>query len=209
MSKRNLSRAVLFVVPCLALGLVSLRSPRAQDAPPKKPDTKKIAEMMARAKKYTQPGKHHKLLDRMVGKWNTETRIFFGGRSTPPEKGTAETTWLMKGRWLKTEAKGTMMGRPFQGFSMIGYDNFKMSYVMTSVSNMDTAMHRAEGDQDPRTKAVLLYGTLDEYLTGEHDKMVKTVLRFPSEDKMVMEIHDLPIGEKNTKVVEVTYTRRK
>ncbi len=53
------------------------------------------------------------------------------------------------------------------------------------------------------------YGTIDEYLTGEHDKMVKTVWRFISDDKMVLEIHDLPIGENNTKVVEITYTRKK
>ena len=73
---------------------------------------------------------------------------------------------------------------------------------------MDTAMSRAEGDLDPGGKVLLLYGTIDEYLTGEHDKMVKTVFRFLSPDKMIMEIHDLPIGEQNTKVVEVTYTRR-
>ena len=93
------------------------------------------------------------------------------------------------------------------GIVFISYDNFKMSYVVTTVSNMDTAMHTAEGDLDPNTNSLLMYGTLDEYLTGEHDKMVKTVLRFPSEDKIVMEIHDLPIGEANTKVVEFTYTR--
>ena len=33
------------------------------------------------------------------------------------------------------------------------------------------------------------------------------IFRFPSEDKMIMEIHDLPIGETNTMVVEITYTR--
>ena len=64
-----------------------------------------------------------------------------------------------------------------------------------------------EGDVDPKTSALLMYGTLDEYLTGEHDKMVKTVTRFLSADKIVMEIHDLAIGEDNTKVLEVTYTR--
>ena len=33
--------------------------------------------------------------------------------------------------------------------------------------------------------------------------------RFESPDRFVMEIHDLPIGEKNTKVVEIVYKRRK
>lgn len=30
---------------------------------------------------------------------------------------------------------------------------------------MDTAMHRAEGDLDPRGNALILYGTLDEERT--------------------------------------------
>jgi hypothetical protein len=89
----------------------------------------------------------------------------------------------------------------------MGYDNFKMSFVVTTVSSMDTAMNRSEGDLDPGGKALLLYGTLDEYLTGEHDKMVKTVFRFNSADEIVMAIHDLPIGENNTKVVEIKYSR--
>ena len=52
-----------------------------------------------------------------------------------------------------------------------------------------------------------VYGTIDEYLTGENDKAVKNVWRFPSDDRMILEVHDLAIGEENTKVVEVTFTR--
>jgi hypothetical protein len=43
-----------------------------------------------------------------------------------------------------------------------------------------------------------MYGTLDEYLTGEHDKMVKSVWRFVSDDEMRLEVHDLAIGESNS-----------
>jgi hypothetical protein len=109
---------------------------------------------------------------------------------------------------LKAEGKGKMMGRPIETFYLMGYDNFKMSYVVASISSMDTAMVHSEGDMDPSGKSLISYGTLDEYLTGEHDKMVKSVWRFLSADKMVLEIHDLPIGENNTKVIEITYTRQ-
>ncbi len=33
------------------------------------------------------------------------------------------------------------------------------------------------------------------------------VYRFNSDDEIVMEIHDLAIGENNTKVLEIKYTR--
>jgi hypothetical protein len=168
-----------------------------------------MAAMMAKAKKFTEPGKNHEILKKFLGKWDTETRIYFGGQATPPEKGTSECSWLMDGRWIKSDGTSKMMGKPLQTCTIMGYDNFKMSFVATSITSMDTAMVRTEGDMDPGGKVLILYGTLDEYLTGEHDKMVKAVWRFESEDKMVMEVHDLPIGENNTKVFDVTYTRRK
>jgi hypothetical protein len=52
-------------------------------------------------------------------------------------------------------------------------------------------------------------GTLDLYLTGEHDKLVKSVWRFVDADTLLLEVHDLPIGEVDTKVFEIKYTRAK
>lgn len=166
-----------------------------------------LAAMMERAKQYTEPGEHHRLLERFLGQWDTETRIFMGAQALAPSKGTSEFSWLMDGRWLQQRGSGSMMGRPLETFWIMGYDNFKMSYVATSVHTMDTSMIRSEGDLDPGGDVLIMYGTLDEYLTGEHDKMVKSVYRFLSEDEIVMELHDLPIGEKNTKVVEVRFKR--
>ena len=166
-----------------------------------------MAAAMAKAKRFTQPGDAHKVLERFVGKWNTEVRMFGMGKATPPERGTAEFSWLMPGRWLKMESSGTMMKLPTQAFMLLGYDNFKQSYVTTNISSLDTAMTHAEGDMDPSGKALISYGTLDEYLTGEHDKMVKYVWRFNAPNEMVLEVHDLPIGETNTKVVEITFRK--
>lgn len=186
------------LAPALAL--------RTQETQPAAAD---MAEMMKMAKRYTEPGPAHENLERFIGKWDMEMRMTMGGKTMSGENGSAEFSWLMEGRWLKNEAKGSLMGMPIESFSIMGYDNFKHSYVSTMVSTMDTAMHSNEGDMDPSGKALLLYGTIDEYLTGEHDKMVKTVWRFLSDNEMIMEVHDLPIGEKNTKVIEVVYTRQK
>lgn len=180
---------------------------RALQEPDQKQQLADHAAMMAKAKHFIEPGKNHKLLERLLGKWNTETRFFMGARPTPPEKGTAECAWLMKGRWLKLETSGTMMGRPSQVFMILGYDNFRHNYVTTAVSNLDTAMLHSEGHTDHAGKVLLTYGPLDEYLTGEVAKMVKYIWRFASDDKIVFEVHDLAIGEQNTKVVEVTFTK--
>lgn len=190
----------LVCAPCLVPS-------RPQDPQPQDPQAKAMQEMMGKARKYMQPGEHHQQLERFLGKWNTELRMTMMGKQSPPEHGTAEFSWLMPGRWLKMQSNGKMMNMPAQTFQLLGYDNFKQSFVMTSVNSLDTAMTHAEGDMDPSGKALLLYGTLDEYLTGEHDKMVKYVWRFPSDDQMVLEVHDLPIGEQNTKVLEFQFKR--
>ncbi|MEM7244967.1 MAG: DUF1579 family protein [Acidobacteriota bacterium] len=203
---RHLRRSLQLLLSAGALALALA----AHASEPASPDSSQaMAAMMAKMKKVTTPGPHHRFLERFVGTWNTETRITMGPKPGPAEKGIAETSWLMPGRWIQTKGTGRMMGRPLNTMTIMGYDNFKQSYVVTTVTDMDTAMNRSEGDIDPGGEVLLVYGTLDEYITGEHDKMVKTVYRFLSEDEFVMEIHDLPIGEKNTKVVEVRHVRRK
>lgn len=191
------------VIGCALLAILA-NAVGSQDSNPSD-----MAAIMERAQKFTQPGEHHAFLRRFLGSWDTELRFAMEGMNMPPETGSAEFSWLMEGRWLQQETEGTMFGKPTRWYSIIGYDNMKMSYVVTSVSSMDTAMNRAEGDLDPSGNSSITYGTIDEYLTGEHDKMVKTVWRFVSEDEMLMEVHDLPMGERKTKVVEVASTRRK
>ena len=192
------------LLPGFALGLLSaslLVPAFSQEGEPMD-----IAAMMAKAKKYTEPGPAHRSLERFLGSWETETVL--PGTGMDPEVGRATGRWLMEGRWIALEMEGTLMGSPIQSFQVLGYDNFKQSYVTSHVSTMDTAMTHSEGDMTPDGKSLLTYGTLDEYLTGEHDKMVKYAWRFENADRMVLEVHDLPIGEVGTKVVEVRMTRK-
>lgn len=189
----------------LALVPMTVQDPQdPQDPQQGKAD---MAAMMKRARRYTEPGEKHELLERFLGDWTSETRLFMGGRSTPATAGSMSCSWKHDGRWLECNAAGKLMGQPVESTTLLGYDNFKQSYVSVTVSTMDTAMNTVEGDLDPRTGALLMYGTIDEYLTGEHDKAVKVVWRFPSDDEMVMEVHDLAIGETDTKVIETRYRR--
>jgi hypothetical protein len=167
-----------------------------------------IDKALAGAKKYTAPGEHHKLLERFLGTWDSEARFAMSPPNAKPDKGTMTYSWLMEGRWLKGESNGTLMGLPVRTFTVMGYDNFKMSYVTSWVNSFDTADHR-RGATGSGRKTLISYGTLDEYLTGENDKMVKYVWRFVSDDEIHLEVHDLPIGENNAKVLDFTFKRHK
>lgn len=187
----------------LALTALVALGARTQDAAA---DPAAMAEAMARVQALTQPNEHHARLARFLGTWTMETRIV--GMDAPAEPGEVTFSWLMEGRFLQSRGTGTLMGMPIESFSLFGYDAFKQSYCVTAVDSMDTDMLRAEGDFTQDGETLICYGTLDEYLTGEHDKMVKYVWRFEGDDAFTVEIHDLPIGETGTMVIEQTYRRK-
>jgi len=169
-------------------------------------------KVMSLWKKWATTDEHHKELAWYLGKWDTETKITMGmgGQPPPPTKGTAEFKWIIEGRWLAEEAKSTLFGMPFQGFGILGFDRFKKKWVTTRVSNFDTAMLRFEGVVvDPTGKTRSLYCELDEYLTGEHDKMARGVYRKIDEDTFVYEAWDMTIGVDGQIVFEIAYKRKK
>jgi len=177
-----------------------------------------VAEMMAKAAKYTQPGPQHEFLGLLIGEWGVESRLTMGGAQGAPQAGTAVNRWEVDGRWLTSEWTGSLMGMEGEVHHVIGYDPMKMSYVWTSFSSFDNALNRAEGDRTLDGDGLILWGTLDEYLTGEHDKMVKYHYRFEGErddagawtsiDRYVLEVHDMLLPEGGTMVLEFTYTRK-
>lgn len=195
----------LAVLALPALGTAAEPTAGTKAAAPTEVDLKM---MMERAKQYTQPSEHHQLLKRFIGEWTTEMRFTMHGQTSAAERGSATGRWLIDGRWLVIQGSGTIMGMPSESFFLLGYDNFKMSYVGANVSSLDTALTTTEGDVDPATGSLISYGTLDEYLTGEHDKMVKSVWRFIDANTLRLEVHDLPIGETGTKVFEIEYRRK-
>jgi hypothetical protein len=156
------------------------------------------------------PGEAHKKLNNMVGSWETSTSMWMApGQPSEVTKGTAEMKWVLDGRFVLQEYHGEMMGRPMSGMGLTGYDNLNKKYVGVWMDNMGTAMSTMSGNFDRSEKVLTLYGTMDEPTTGEYGKYVKYVTRVLDKDKFVFEIHDLSLAEPNTKVVEVTYVRKK
>jgi len=162
------------------------------------------AEGMKRYQEACTPGAAHRKLEAFVGEWETSLTIQMGGQRSPASKGTASVRWLFPGRWLANEHKGQ-----FSGMLLLGFDNFKGRYVMSSVDTMETSLKTASGLWNRDETALSLHGTIDEPLTPEQDKPVKYVWRIVDKDHLVFEVHDLAIDPGDTKVIEVEYTRKK
>ena len=202
---------LLFAIAIAGALALSIGRTDAQDKA--KNEAKPAADMQEMMKKWTEfatPGEGHKLLEQFVGKWDVVTRMWMEGPGKPPNetKGSAETRWVLEGRFLLEEGSGNMMGMPYKSVNYLGFDNYKKKYVVSYLDSMGTAMYTGEGKFDPSNKVLTLFGKMDDCMMEERDKPVKYVTRIVSKDKRIFEIYD-EVGSPNEyKAVEITYTRK-
>lgn len=168
-------------------------------------------EMMKAWAAAGTPGEQHQWLERFVGTWDSVTRTWMpgpgGGESV--SKGTFIYRWLIPGLWQIGEFQGEMMGRPFQGFEVRGYDNQKKKHVGIWLDSTSTALLRMEGNLDPTGNTLILFGAGDDPVTGEQAKMMRFTTRMLDDDRFVFEIHDMTTGIEGFRMMEATYTRRR
>lgn len=172
-----------------------------------RPDAEK-EEMMKRMQAAATPGPAHQALNALVGNWKAEVKCWMEpGGPAEVSQATAKATWKFNGRFLEEEFHGQMMGKPFSGMSLMGFDNTKQTFNSLWVSDMQTAMFTSEGKGDSGNKVITLEGKSNCPATGQRDIPMKTVLRLISPDKHVLEMYDGSKGA-NAKTMEITYSRQ-
>ena len=164
-------------------------------------------EMLKKMEAAGAPGPAHKALEAFVGNWRAEVKCWHEPGAAPQvSQGTAKSNWTLNGRFLEGEFHGEMMGKPFTGRSLMGYDNTKQKFNSVWVSDMQTSMLTSEGKGENGNKVITLEGKADCPATGRKDVPMKQVFRVLSPDKHVFEMFD---GSKaNAKTMEITYSRQ-
>jgi hypothetical protein len=167
---------------------------------------------MARWMQTCKPSAAHERLKELIGEYDITMRMSMGPGLPPMEsKGTDSIVWFAEGKWLQSTFSIPMMGmpQPVKGLVVLGYDNFKERYVWSKIDGLQTTIQAAQGHFDQSGDNLILWGTIDEPMTPEQDKQVKYVYRGFGKDKFTLEVHDMMIGETNTKVIEIEYVRRR
>ena len=101
--------------------------------------------MMEAWMKAATPGEQHTMLASMAGEWKTTTTMYEMGQAAEPTEGSASFEVLMGGRVVKGVHSGMMMGMPFDGISMEGFDNVTGKYWSTWVDTMGTGLYVMHG----------------------------------------------------------------
>jgi len=174
--------SIALVVGLVVCGAAVAAGAHAIPPPPKpKEDTSAAAptqeQMMANWQKASTPGEQQKVLENFVGTWTAHVRMQMDP-SKPAEEsdGTAEGRMVLGGRFVNVIHKGTMMGQPFEGMMLSGYDNIAKKYVASWVDNMSTGIVRYDGSYDKNTRKLMMSSQYMDPMTWKptHSRSVTT-----------------------------------
>ncbi len=164
---------------------------------------------MAMWTKANMPTKEHaQLIADMLGEWTVENEVTFApGAPVEKSTGTAKCEPIFGGRFVKMDYDGNMMGQPFKGFSLWGYNTpsgkFESTWIdSTSVGMMySTGVKQADG-------SIEWTGTWVDPITKE-TKTSRSVTKMTDKNTMVYEAFDKTTDGTEFKMMTVTYTRVK
>ena len=185
--------------------LATLAGAQQQKAPEMTPEQK--AEMDAYMKAGT-PGAPHQALASTVGTYDLKIKHWHQPNTPAMEEtGTATRTMALDGRVLVEQFKSSMMGMPYTGHGMTGFDNVTGKYWSTWSDSMSTGLMVSEGSCDDQGKACTFVGTWNDAIKKAPVKARMTVRR-TSPTTEVFELYGPGKDDKEFKMMEITYTKK-
>ena len=112
------------------------------------------------------------------------------------------------GQAYAPDEKGSMRLEPFTATRLLGYDNYKKTFVGIFIDNGNTTMLSFLGIQkpDPSSEEIVMFGLIDEPMLDIHDTTMKYLLRLKDKDHYTWERYALAISD-NAKVTDFNYSR--
>jgi hypothetical protein len=164
-------------------------------------------QMMANWQQAATPGPEHKMLENFAGHWISHAKLQMDPSQPAQESdGTADGQLVIGGRFVHVIHKGTMMGQPFEGMMLLGYDNIAKKYVSTWVDNMGTAMVHYDGSFDKRTHRLMMGARFVDPMTLKPAR-TRSVTTFDSATNMTYEEYSVEPDGKERLVLTITFKK--
>lgn len=159
--------------------------------------------------KYMTPGPEHEKLAGVTGEWNAAVRMWMmPGAPVIESTGSAKFRMVFGGRYQVQEFTGTMGGMPFEGMSVVGFDNAKKEYVSTWIDSSGTGIILARGKADDKGVVTRAGKMTNPMMTADYD--TREVITLKDKDTMVFEWFMSGGSYKEEfRLMEITYTRKK
>jgi hypothetical protein len=187
---------VLIFTPALAQ--------QGQGQPEMTPEQKAEMEAMMKA---GAPGAPHKALAATAGNYDLRIRSWTEPGAPPMEEtGTATRAMALDGRVRVENASASMMGAPFTGHGMTGYDNATGKYWSTWNDSMSTGLMVSEGTCDANQTCTFTGSWNDPIKRAPVTARMTT--RWTSPTTEVFEMYGPGRDGKEMKMMEITYSKK-
>jgi hypothetical protein len=164
--------------------------------------------MMEAWQRYATPGEAHKVLAALEGDWALKVTSWMTPGQPPQEStGTAKMRMILGGRYLKQSAEGTMMGQPFSGLGLSGYDNAKKVYQDVWIDNAGTGMMMTTGSWDEASHTMTSTGSMVDPVSGKSLEVTGKI-RHVDPDHFRYEMWMPGPDGKPFKTMEIEYSRK-
>lgn len=163
-------------------------------------------EQMAQWQAAATPGEHHQQMKGLVGEWKTTITSWEAPGSEPTvTHGKAAVELIMDGRYVLENFEATMMGMPFKGIGISGYDNVAQKHTTVWLDNMSTQVLYSKGDCADHCKKLTHRATMQSPFGGE--MQMKFISNAVSDDKLVFEYYMINEDGSEFKSMEIVYER--
>jgi hypothetical protein len=178
------------------------------DSPTKATTPPMDSAAMARAwQEFAKPGAMHKWMASLNGKWEADITSYANPAQPEKSKGMAVYTSTLNGLYQEGKMTGNMMGMPFEGKSVMGYDNSKKQFVSTWVDNLGSGIVYMTGNYDTTSKILTLKGTQTDPSTGK-DADIREVMKVIDNNNYTMEMYGTGPDGKEVKFMDAVYKRK-
>jgi len=153
------------------------------------------------------PGEHHEHMKKLAGSFDYTIKMWMDP-SMPAQESTGKRTseYLLGGRYLQEKITGSFMGMPFEGISLMAYDNLAKEYVSTWIDNMGTGIMVSHGQCDGKGTTWTMTGESIDPATGKKVTM-KSVTKLVDANTVTMEMSSPGPDGKDVKMIEMTMKR--
>ena len=195
-------------MPVTSIGLCLVLAASVAMAKDKKPEKQMDPQaMMEMYQKLATPSEPHKLFESLAGSWTTQTKEWMEPGKPPTEaSGSADMKMLLDGRFLQQNFTGEMMGQPYTGMGITGYDNLRKKYVSIWLDTMSTGAFMMEGTGSADGKTITLKGQHAE--PGGGHMTHRAIWKIVDGNTQTFDMYGAHQGGKEMKEMEITYTRK-
>lgn len=165
-------------------------------------------DMMAFMVEWGKPVEEHKLLADLAGNWDTQAKFWMSPEGQPEvSTGKVSMKSVMDGRYLiEHYTDSVIMGMPFEGMGISGYDKAKHAYTAAWIDTFGTSIMTMTGTYDKDANTLTWKGMAPSPMGEVPQQHVQT---FVDHDHMTLEFYDPdPAHEGDfVRIGIITYTR--